>query len=894
MNPESSTFGETLYEDSFQYFGDLYLLQDEEEEEDLTVDPTPTGVAGYKHRSTADLGGKISTSRVVTSGLDPSLQHSLGTYLNKASLIKTPEAGKSSYIIDRFDGGLNLNKSFRDLSYWESPSMNEMMPSKAGRLSRLGDFASTSLSLSSAFSPSPFDSEGYGLFYFTVPNIFSSPTSTGTLSKCIAYQDSSDINVRDITNNSTTLDVINATNSSNYKPVFHSALNKVYVSDASLTSNTSDISKNSQVFMVLDKLRYFPMESSPGNYNLGEADGSPSTYSALLKSQPLLQSSPTSGGSLSAGGVKVHSSSETSHGIHMHISFDNETTGSDTWTGADTTTDNLYYKFYASFIYDEDGSETYMEDVSGVIECPVTSAASTNRKLTINNLTIDWTDMVATHPRVHGCRFYYRAYTDSAATTPTSSEAYLFAELDFRHGLKLQQVGAGWHEFSDMSGDLTAITLAQTSGSNTLSLFKPPIDHTWYTLNLYFPGEIKKDLMWKCSAMGNGVSFIGNIKYDFLSDGSGGKHFPSSMLYCGSGEVTGGAIYPAHGIFPVDSNRIDMPNEGGEITALMWYSDRILQFRENILYVINVQIVTEPVIEGRYQGMGVSGQWAVSESPNGVAFVNNSGVYEYNGDDFIVRSLTSGRIPSNDFNSDSTSKIGYDDKSKLLIVGNYNQRASNYHYAYSYITDSWCTWNANASSYSTITNFAIDHDGTLTGAIDSSTTLNIYKWSETPTTTPSIEYITKDIDFENPSADKRLLTFYTSYIGGTNNSISISMRVNGKEGNNLTNNWISIGTIDDFTDPYGDSSGSAWSTTGTSTSGDPYIPSSGDGLDSSSTTEQKLAKISFRDLSSIISDTYPKNYLKFARSIQFKFSGTAAITFEINDISIVYKAKRLK
>ena len=32
MNPESSSYGETLHEDSFEYEGDMMLLQDEEEE----------------------------------------------------------------------------------------------------------------------------------------------------------------------------------------------------------------------------------------------------------------------------------------------------------------------------------------------------------------------------------------------------------------------------------------------------------------------------------------------------------------------------------------------------------------------------------------------------------------------------------------------------------------------------------------------------------------------------------------------------------------------------------------------------------------------------------------------------------------------------------------------
>ena len=73
--------------------------------------------------------------------------------------------------------------------------------------------------------------------------------------------------------------------------------------------------------------------------------------------------------------------------------------------------------------------------------------------------------------------------------------------------------------------------------------------------------------------------------------------------------------------------------------------------------------------------------------------------------------------------------------------------------------------------------------------------------------------------------------------------------------------------------------------------------------------EQKLAKINLRHLvasSGNLDDTIigvtgdaertalPKDYLKFARSIQFRIKGTAATTFEINDISLVYKDKRIK
>ena len=61
-------------------------------------------------------------------------------------------------------------------------------------------------------------------------------------------------------------------------------------------------------------------------------------------------------------------------------------------------------------------------------------------------------------------------------------------------------------------------------------------------------------------------------------------------------------------------------------------------------------------------------------------------------------------------------------------------------------------------------------------------------------------------------------------------------------------------------------------------------------LDSTDTGEQKLAKINLRT----VAGSFPADYFKFARSIQLRFTGVAATTFEINDISLVYKEKRLK
>jgi hypothetical protein len=124
----------------------------------------------------------------------------------------------------------------------------------------------------------------------------------------------------------------------------------------------------------------------------------------------------------------------------------------------------------------------------------------------------------------------------------------------------------------------------------------------------------------------------------------------------------------------------------------------------------------------------------------------------------------------------------------------------------------------------------------------------------------------------------------------------VYFRVNGMEGTDLTNGWTKLGTVLDYTNPYGVNQGNAWGTSAdgsTTLYGEAFIPSSVDDLDSTDTGDvQKLAKINLRHLGDSVA--LPDDYLKFARSIQFRITGTAATTFEINDISLLYKEKRLK
>jgi len=912
-----------------------------------------TKVSGMQNMQASQVDLGISSGAV---GSRKELGRMLESYKGRTSLIQAAQRQKAVYTIDRFDGGLNQNKSPRDLSYWEACQMDCLSPSKVGRLIRLGDFGAAGGSAKAGLmEENGAVKENYGLHYFKLSDSLdtSEAFAGGTPTNYIAISedgsgtgDGGDINIWNLEGTPDEIgDMITSLNAS-AKVVFHNASNRVYVSDASFASSKT------YMFGIVDRRKLFPFDSSGTlTYNI-------TGDSHLFKDQSLYHAPPTKGtgsgqvmvvgtqtnenadyNGSKIGGQHVAGISNTSgaadgvhDGIYINVNFETITGDESTGTGWGSITNNgsvttpgvgtKYYKIYASFLYD-DGSETKLTGVSGADNTNDTTVdtikATTGtlgeyQKLVIKQVFIDGAGMVAALPRVHGARFYYDEV--SLGGDSLGNDKYLWAELDFRYGFKLVSEFGSWNQFEDDNGTTDGTTASDTTsiqvlgaanagtGSDTgaggdfgtLEIMSPPTAFTYYSLNLFHQEEVKDNLMWKTSTVGNGIAFVGNVKYD-------GREYPDTMLYSGAGETDAGSAYPMWGTFPIDSNRIDIPGAAGEITALKWTSNRVLQFRKNAVYIINVEDVLAPSVEGVYQGMGVYGQYAVTETPFGCAWVNDNGAYAYNSEEGKVRSLTIGRLDTEDWQSGganlSKTKMGYDDRAKMLIVTNTsNSGADGYHYAYSFVTDAWCTWNANKAQAANVkTNFAIDHDGYLTGAVEDSTALDVYKWGAIPSAEQTVDYITKDIDFGKPSLDKRFYTLYISFTGGANQaSMFVYFRVNGMEGTDLSNGWTKLGTIQDYTNPYGVNQGSSWAASAdgsTTLTGDAFIPATVDDLDSIDTGDvQKLAKINLRHLSDSV--TLPNDYLKFARSIQLRFTGTAATTFEINDISLVYKEKRLK
>ena len=130
--------------------------------------------------------------------------------------------------------------------------MDCLSPAKVGRIIRLGDFSSTT-TLNMGLDTATV--ENYGLHYFRLSNQYDTPAD-GTPTNYIAMQNGNDINIWDLSDGTLKVDVIESLQDTS-KPVYHSASNRVYVSDASFNASVT----NSYLFGIVDRRKLFPYTS---------------------------------------------------------------------------------------------------------------------------------------------------------------------------------------------------------------------------------------------------------------------------------------------------------------------------------------------------------------------------------------------------------------------------------------------------------------------------------------------------------------------------------------------------------------------------------------------------------------------------------------------------------
>ena len=180
-------------------------------------------------------------------------------------------------------------------------------------------------------------------------------------------------------------------------------------------------------------------------------------------------------------------------------------------------------------------------------------------------------------------------------------------------------------------------------------------------------------------------------------------------------------------------------------------------------------------------------------------------------------------------------------KRQLIVVSSYGATSSSGNaYIYDFVTQSWVFADDLFGTDTTeISNIVNDWDGDLVYLENASSNVKLQKVSVTPKISTAFELISKEIDFGNPASKKNIYKIIATYTGGTSQNITTTYGVDG-------------GTLDG-------------TLSGAMTAGNAQT----------------------------ILELTPSSIISNAKSFQLKLAGTSASTFELNDIGIVYREKRV-
>lgn len=378
---------------------------------------------------------------------------------------------------------------------------------------------------------------------------------------------------------------------------------------------------------------------------------------------------------------------------------------------------------------------------------------------------------------------------------------------------------------------------------------------------------------YKHSIVANNRLYAGNVKQN-------GRIYGDRMLKSPVGKYN---ILPA-------SNFIDVAiNDGDEITALEYYKDKILQFKKRKVFVINISGDFE-FLEQTFDNVGVLQQCSVVKTPYGIVWANKSGCYLYDGEK--IKNLIDNKIPvyqQTGYNKNYwrvetfVPVIAYSQKDDIIYIRTNSKSEADVSatdaYTYHFPTKSWLfnhksIQDTNTGTTGSISNMITNKDGDIifyNGTYNGIKKLYYepkiyYDGADAATGFKVFAFSTKEFTFGNVANKKKIYKIYVTYrtTSGADSKILVKTGINGAVAS--AEDGTSISTSSKFS--------------GTSTAC--YHHTNGL-LDTSGAW--KTAELKF---------TNPGNFSKI-NSLQLQFYSVAVDKgFEINDISISFRIKRVK
>lgn len=225
-------------------------------------------------------------------------------------------------------------------------------------------------------------------------------------------------------------------------------------------------------------------------------------------------------------------------------------------------------------------------------------------------------------------------------------------------------------------------------------------------------------------------------------------------------------------------NRIDVEiNDGDDIIALESLGSKLLEFKRNHLYVINIARDIE-FLESTLEYKGIEKDYHVLRGEGFIAWFNKFGFYLYDGKqvrDLLLDKNGQQRLVWDSYYNDKN-VIGYDPTQKNIYILTGSATASNKQTLLSYdLKSRGLSFRSKATSAKDITNIVNNNDGQMLWLEQyNATSIQLRKFNIEPsklngTNGSNIDEIglkTKEFTFGKPSVDKKIISVYLSYKNG--------------------------------------------------------------------------------------------------------------------------------
>ena len=447
-------------------------------------------------------------------------------------------------------------------------------------------------------------------------------------------------------------------------------------------------------------------------------------------------------------------------------------------------TGGINYEFYESFVY-EGNQESLPVKLNSLSKTP--SPFTLDNVESGSSLRVSVYADLAYSARITGGRLYLRR-------EGSDEELVLLADVDLVKGMRTKldgkhvpwtyEAGYGYHSIGDATGNVKELNL---DTYQTINGFSP---------DLNFLGLGGNQEGYRCSVVANRRAWIANVK---LKEASGAVNtYGDRIMYSEIGKFD---TFLEHNFIDVSSG------DFGNYVAIESYADRILAFKQNLVHVINVASPT-PInwyLEDTLKHSGTSHSFSVTKTKDGIAWLSDDGCYFFDG--ATTKNLLDNKLAVSNKSYNPTANIsasgedwnnwyrgsalvkdcmiGFDPiTNSLLIFKSPNDGSTDSHTGWTFDFDSngWTYHNNIFTDSIYYTNFITDWNNNLTlGVWDGSTSVSYKKFLPVPISKSNQQFVTRDIDFGDPSSIKKIYKVIVTYKSNAALTAPFSYSIDGKQ-----------------------------------------------------------------------------------------------------------------